>query len=177
MIWCYKLVSKLTMSLFFKRFSFLKNFSFFRLLIDCQWHTKQRPMGHITHLRNSSYQKTYLCMIWLNHNIDYGKKTIISFFHHWIGLVVWDKKIFKVCPWIFYISLLSSLLKKVWPFIWTHLNPFHPRMFFAKFGWNLPSGSGEENENVKILQTNGQTDGQRTTGDQKSPLELSAQVN
>ena len=25
-------------------------------------------------------------------------------------------------------------------------------MAFAKFGWNLPSGSGEENENVKSLQ-------------------------
>ena len=48
-------------------------------------------------------------------------------------------------------------------------------MFFAKFGLNWPSSSGQED--VKILQTNGQKDGQRTTGDQKSPLELSAQVN
>ena len=45
----------------------------------------------------------------------------------------------------------------------------------------LRSGSGEEDENVKSLQTDRQTDGQtdrrRTTGDQKSSLELSAQVS
>ena len=34
--------------------------------------------------------------------------------------------------------------KKLRPFIWTNLNPLHSRMFCAKFGWNWPSGSGEE---------------------------------
>ena len=37
--------------------------------------------------------------------------------------------------------------KRVGPFIWTNLNP----MLCAKFGWNWPSGSGEEDENVKSL--------------------------
>ena len=37
--------------------------------------------------------------------------------------------------------------------------------------------SGENDENVKSLQTDGQTDRRRTTGDQKSSLELSAQVS
>ena len=35
-----------------------------------------------------------------------------------------------------------------------HLNKFeslHPRMLCAKFGWNSPIGSGEEDENVKSL--------------------------
>lgn len=46
-------------------------------------------------------------------------------------------------------------------------------MFCAKFGWNLPSGSGEQVENVKILQTDKQTDaGQKgvrkfTSGEKK----------
>ena len=31
-----------------------------------------------------------------------------------------------------------------WFFIWTNLNPLHLRMLCAKFGWNWPSGSGEE---------------------------------
>ena len=31
-------------------------------------------------------------------------------------------------------------------------------MLCAKFGWNWPSGSREEDENVKSLQTDGQTD-------------------
>ena len=29
-------------------------------------------------------------------------------------------------------------------FFWANLNSFHPRMLFAKFGWNRPSDSGEE---------------------------------
>ena len=33
--------------------------------------------------------------------------------------------------------------KKVWPFIWTNLNPLHPTMYCAKFDWNWPSCSGE----------------------------------
>ena len=36
-----------------------------------------------------------------------------------------------------------------WFFIWTNLNPLHPRMLYAKFGWNWLSGSGEED--FKIL--------------------------
>ena len=28
--------------------------------------------------------------------------------------------------------------------LWTKLNPIHPRMLCAKFGWNWPSGSGGE---------------------------------
>ena len=34
-----------------------------------------------------------------------------------------------------------------------HLNPHHPRMLCAKFDWNWPSGSWEEDENVRSLQT------------------------
>ena len=50
-------------------------------------------------------------------------------------------------------------------------------MLCAKFGWNWPSGSWEEDENVKNFidrRTDRQTDWRRTTGDQKSSLELSA---
>ena len=35
-------------------------------------------------------------------------------------------------------------------------------MLCAKIGWNWPSGAGEEDENVKSLQTDGQTDRQTT---------------
>ena len=50
--------------------------------------------------------------------------------------------------------------RRVWPFIWTNMNPLHPGILCAMFGWNWPSGSGEEDENVKSLQTERQTDGQ-----------------
>jgi hypothetical protein len=53
-------------------------------------------------------------------------------------------------------------------------------MLCAKFGQNWSSGSGEEVKNVKSLQTTDarrQTDGRQTKSDQKSSLELSAQVS
>ena len=58
------------------------------------------------------------------------------------------------------IIILIKLIKKRrsinfmridWFFIWTNLNPLHQRMLCAKFGWNRPSGSGEEDQNVKSL--------------------------
>ena len=49
----------------------------------------------------------------------------------------------------------------VGPFIWTNLNPHHPGILCAKFGWNWPSGSWEEDENVNNLQA----DGHRQTDD------------
>ena len=36
------------------------------------------------------------------------------------------------------------------------MNIFNPVMFCAKIGWNWPSGSGEEDEHVTNLQTDGQ---------------------
>jgi hypothetical protein len=51
-------------------------------------------------------------------------------------------------------------------------------MICAKSGQNWSSGSGEEVENVKVYrETDDKTDRRRTTGDQKSSLELSAQVS
>ena len=60
----------------------------------------------------------------------------------------------------FYYFPIISPLERVWPFILTNLNPLHPGILCAKFGWNWPSGSGEEDENVKSLRTDGRTDGQ-----------------
>ena len=67
-----------------------------------------------------------------------------------IGQVVQKKDIFELRQCIFTISLLSRLENGhgFW-FLWTNLNPIHPRMLCLKFGWNWPSGSGEDDENVK----------------------------
>ena len=86
-----------------------------------------------------------------------------------IGTVVLMKKIYKFCQCILFFVIISPW-KRAGPFIWTNLNSLHSRMFCAKFGGNWPSGSGQEDENVKSLQT----DRQRTTGDQKSSLEPSS---
>ena len=48
--------------------------------------------------------------------------------------------IFKFHQYIFTISKLSPLEKGRA----LHLNPLYPKMIRAKFGWNWPSGSGEE---------------------------------
>ena len=40
--------------------------------------------------------------------------------------------------------------KRAGPFIWTNLNPIHPRILCAKFGWNWPSGSGEDFSNSSM---------------------------
>ena len=42
------------------------------------------------------------------------------------------------------LYLSSKNLTSPWPFISTNLKPHHPRMHCAKFGWNWPSGSWEE---------------------------------
>ena len=66
----------------------------------------------------------------------------------WLKLAQWfvKKKIFKFHQYIF------ALWKKEWPFIWA-LNPLHPMMFCAKFSWIWSSGSREEGEHMKSLQT------------------------
>ena len=63
-----------------------------------------------------------------------------------------------------------------------HLNklvtPTHFRMLCAKFGWNWPSGSGEEDITWKVYDNyNINDDGKRTNFDQKSSLEPLAQVS
>ena len=77
---------------------------------------------------------------------------------------------FLISSMYFIYFIIISPWKRVGPFIWTNLNPLHLRMLCAKFGWNCPNGSGEQDENVKSLQTDGQTDTRRTTGGQKSSL-------
>ena len=46
---------------------------------------------------------------------------------------------------------IISLLKRAGPFIWTNLNPHHPRMLCAKFGWNWLLGSGEEDFHISSM--------------------------
>ena len=76
-----------------------------------------------------------------------------------IGPEVLEKKIFKSCQFIF-IIFLGSLLERACSFIATNLKPLHPVLLCA----NWSSGSGGEDENVKSLQTVGQTDGQTDDG-------------
>ena len=45
--------------------------------------------------------------------------------------------------WFWRFCIFAISLKRTWPFIWTNLNSFNPRMLCAKFHRNWPSDSGE----------------------------------
>ena len=74
----------------------------------------------------------------------------------WLKLARWflRRGFFKFRKCIFFYFVTISPWKRTGPFIWTNLSPLRPRMLWAKFGWNWPSGSGEEDENVKMWKKN-----------------------
>ena len=65
----------------------------------------------------------------------------------------------------FHYFAIISPWKRAGPFILTNLNPLHPIMLCAKFGWNWLSGSGGEDENVKSLRQRRQRQQRRRTTD------------
>ena len=75
-----------------------------------------------------------LCQVWLKLALWFWRRGFINFINVYHYLVI-------ISPW-----------KRAWPFIWKNVNPLHPNMLCAKFGWNWPSGSMQEDENVKSLQ-------------------------
>ena len=86
--------------------------------------------------------------IWTNLNPLHPSMFCAKFCQNWPVIV--ENKIFKICH---VFSQFSNYLplKKGGAFHLDKLESRHPRMLCAKFGWNWPSGSGEENENVKSL--------------------------
>ena len=50
----------------------------------------------------------------------------------------------KLSGFVNFLNLINSPRKWVGSFIWTNLNPLHPRMLCAKFGSNWPSDSGRD---------------------------------
>ena len=58
---------------------------------------------------------------------------------------------FKILSMYFCHFVIISFWKRVRLFMWTNLNPRHPRMHCAKFGWNCPCGFGKKDENAKSL--------------------------
>ena len=80
-----------------------------------------------------------------------GKSTVFSINKRPMGHIAHLRKQFKSLNTYDYIITLIkrriniiNFMKIYRFFIWTNLNPLHQRMLCAKFGWNWPSGSGEE---------------------------------
>mgnify|MGYP003686606297 CR=1 FL=1 len=98
----------------------------------------------------------------LYHNVDQEKKkNIITFMRNYTNLnplhprmlcamfgwnwpSVSGEKEFLISSMNFHYFVIISPLKRTGSFIWTNLNPLHPRMLCAKFGWKWSCGSGEE---------------------------------
>ena len=99
-----------------------------------------------------------------------------------LKLVMWFwRRNFTSGQCIFTILQFSPLLKGVALPLNKLESLFPKNMLCEKFGWNYPSGSGKQDENVKSLQTDRQQTDRHTddgtTGGQKSSLKLSAQVS
>ena len=121
---------------------------------------KKRPMGHIPHLRKqfksiNTYDyiirkkilltlKIYWFFIWRNLYPLHPTEGCFVPRLVKIGSNFLEKRIFLTSSMYFRYFKLISPWKRVGSFIWRNFNPFHPRMLCAKFGWNWPSGSGEE---------------------------------
>ena len=133
-----------------KYLKFVDVFSIFRYYLPFE-------MAVTLHLNKikSSLSKDALCEVWLK-----------------LAQLLWGRFLkFRQCIFSIFRNYLR-LETGVALYLKKKLNPLKPRIHCAKIGWNWPSRSGEEDENVKILQT----DGRWTTGDHKSSRELSAQL-
>ena len=75
----------------------------------------------------------------------------------WLKLAQWFLRRFPNFVNVFSLFHNHLPLEKGLAHYFKNLNPLYPRMLCAKFGWNWPSGSWEEDENVKSLQIGGQT--------------------
>ena len=80
--------------------------------------------------------------IWTNLNPLHPRMLCVKFRWSWPSGS--GEEDFLISSMYFHYFIIISPLKRTGPFIWTNLNPLHPRMLCAKFGWNWPSGSGEE---------------------------------
>ena len=121
-------------------FNFVNVFSLFRYYLPLE-------KGGALHLNKleSPLPKDVLCQVWLK-----------------LAQWFWRRRLFISSMYFHYLCNYLPL-EKAGPFIWTNLNPLHPRMLCAKFGWNWPSGSGEEDENVKSLRQLRRQKRRRTT--------------
>ena len=63
----------------------------------------------------------------------------------WLKLAQWfcRRRFLNTSMYVLYFEIISPS-NRTGPIILTKWNPLYPRMIYAKFGWNLRSGSGKE---------------------------------
>ena len=97
---------------------------------------------HLNKFESPSSRNT-LCQVWLKLAIKLWRGRFLNFIN------------------VFSLFNYNLPLERTWPFIWTNFKPLYPMMLCAIFYLNWPSGSWEEDVNVKSIQTDGQTDEER----------------
>ena len=87
--------------------------------------------------------------IWTKFNPIYPRMHCANFGWNWPSGSWEDFKILSM--YYSYFVIISPwkragpfIWKRAGPFIWTNLNPIYPRKLCAKFGWNWPICSGQE---------------------------------
>ena len=103
--------------------------------------------------------KSFECIFTISHIISPLRRMNVAFHlnkfecpsfknalcHVWLKLDqwFWRRGFLKFRMYFYYFTIISPL-RRAQPFIWTNFNLLHLRMFFTMFGWNWPSGSGED---------------------------------
>ena len=87
--------------------------------------------------------------IWTNLNLLHPKIISANFGWNWPSGS--GKEDFLNLSMYFRYFVIISIWKKAAPFIWTNFNPLQPRMLCAKFAWNWPSGSGEDDFSNSLM--------------------------
>ena len=81
-------------------------------------------------------------MVWKILNLHCIRKLPCKYDLFWLSGSVEEDVLMN--PPHFCIFVIISPLKKTWPLIWTISNSLYRRMTYAKFDWNWPAGSREE---------------------------------
>ena len=90
-----------------------------------------------------------MVLLWTNLNPIHPRMLCAKFGWNWSSDS--GEEDFLISSMYFRYFVIISPWKRAGPFIWTNLNPLHPRMLFAKFGWNWLSGSGEEDLWISLM--------------------------
>ena len=101
--------------------------------------------------------KDALCQVWLKLAQWFWRRgffnfvNVFSLFHNYLplekGRALYLNKLkfpFLILSMNFRYFWIICSWKRVGLFIWTNLNPLHPKMLCTKIGWNWPSGSGRK---------------------------------
>ena len=116
---------------------------FFKNNISLTWHSlislfcyypplKENVTLHFN-IFESPLHKDTLCQVWFKLTKWFLRRRFLKVVN-----------VFSLCG--YYLPLINA-----WPFIWTNLNSLYPRILCVMFGWNWPSGSGEDFQKLSIF--------------------------